>query len=1781
MATQENMFSKFLELVKSLLPRLSEPAYVSKDFWMPDSSCRVCYDCDTRFTIFVRKHHCRLCGRVFCGSCSANSIPIPSAEPNSRRLDGDRVRVCNFCFKQWEQEVAAADNAIESSNADMDNSYWTTSMISTRSSGTPESSTMTIGSMFYSNGPSQQTLYWSSPSSVRSMIVEPEDGEHDILMFDSHANSFVDKGDTCRNHFSYCNISNYDDDGNVECQSNSGAQHFQHSEEYYSRVEYDRINHDFNINEVLHDEEDAASQMVFSPVLDGIKLQDSLSNEVIAEAEPDHSDVCGLSSIHGIDSVDEPVDFENNGLLWLPPELEDEQGEREAGLFDDNDDYYYDNTGELGYLHHLRSFHSREFHTTDCLSDEHRKAIKNVVEGHFRALIAQLLLIENLPIGEEGDKESWLEIITSLSWEAAKVLRPGTSEGGTMDPGGYVKVKCIGCGHRSQSMVVKGVVCKKNVAHRHMMSKIEKPKLLILGGALEYQRVRNSFSCLDTLRQQEMDHLKMAVARIKAREAQVLLVEKSVSRIAQDYLLARNISLVLNIKRPILERISCCTGAQIVPSIDNVSSSKLGSCDLFYVEKFLEGHGTAVQGGKNMLKTLMFFEGCPKPLGCTIILKGANCDELKKVKHVVQYGFFAAYYLALETLFLADEGAHVPKPPLQSPVTAALPNNSSCLNKYVSTVPAFANNSIEPAVSSSGCTVINTQDSSKATISKEKEIQISPPLPSRSASFQMEDCTSSFITQPVASGKLHSFLSNTSSDSLPAQFATEKNNLCFGKSHFTEKSTNVVEDHANFEPVFLEDNLKRSEKGCNQVVLSDVLDSNRLNIDLQETAMVKYEFSSSPSDNQTILVSLSSRCVWKGTFCLRSHLVRITYYGSFDMPLGRFLRDHLFDKSYHCPSCEMPPEAHIQCYTHQRGSLTISVKKLPQFNLPGKRDGKIWTWHRCLRCLRLNGLPPAATRIVMSDAAWGLSFGKFLELSFSNHAAASRVASCGHSLHRDCLLFYGFGKMVACFRYASIIVHSVNLPPHKLDFNYEYQEWMQKEANEVDRGKELLLSEVLKSLPLIADKWKSLKFANATAINPEPSHHFHELEEMLQQFKEIFEESLNKVLKKDVKNGESFIDILEINNLKRQLVFQSYLWDQLLLFASESDNPRDCLNGFLVSDTQKIFPDEKLTDLNIACKMESSLNSNNTVYSDSRIDIINKDGNYVDSLVEKQSKPLDESNLTLQKTETDVDTSECEQNKASLSTSVSEDDQLDPLDMVRGAICDVKFPLLANLSDTSKKNWTCEYDPVLTGILDSSDTVDAAEPVLALEDTEEKIVANVPQSLASVVLDKLGNSAEESSSWIGLPFFNLYHSFNKNFGNIPKFNALNEYNPVYISSFLKLEHQGGGRLLLPVGENEIVIPVYDDEPTSIISYALVSTDYHIQMSDDWERTREVDSSFQSALGDSVNLNSFYSVNDVAFETFQNFDSTEEGIMSLSGSKSSLDPLMSINRMHAKVSFESEGPLGRVRYTVTCYYAMHFDALRRNCCPSELDYIRSLSRCKKWRAQGGKSNVFFAKSLDDRFIIKQITKTEIESFIDFAPGYFKYLSESIATRSPTCLAKILGIYQVSTKHLKSGKETKIDVLVMENLLFGRNVTRLYDLKGSSRARYNPDLSGSNKVLLDQNLVEAMPKAPIFVGDKAKRLLERAVWNDTYFLASIDVMDYSLLVGVDEKKQELVIGIIDFVRQYTWDKHLETWVKASGILGGPKSGPKQYKKRFRKAMSAYFIVVPDGEQHVCLN
>ncbi|GKC94895.1 1-phosphatidylinositol-3-phosphate 5-kinase FAB1B-like protein, partial [Tanacetum coccineum] len=358
--------------------------------------------------------------------------------------------------------------------------------------------------------------------------------------------------------------------------------------------------------------------------------------------------------------------------------------------------------------------------------------------------------------------------------------------------------------------IVVRVVYKKNVAHRRMTSRIEKPRFLLLGGALEYQRVSNHLSSFDTLLQQEMDHLKMDVANVDAHQPDVLLVEKSVSRYAQEYLLAKDISLVLNIKRPLLELIA----------------------------RFQEEHGTAGQTGKKV-----------------ILLRGANGDELKKVKHVVQYGVFAAYHLALESSFLADEGASLPELPLNVVAQAvALPDKPSNIERSISTILGFT------------------------APTNEKPPQASPETHNVSMLEMFSIISQKSKLGPNAS-KPTAFLSSVASAKFDAhkQIRTLVSNGFEPSKESSDNSKNTISaDRATAEGLSLKLDARTGKDDA--------------------TTTPKEEFPPSPSDHQSILFSLSSRCMWKGTACERSHLFCIKYYGNFDKPLGRFLQDDLFDQ---------------------------------------------------------------------------------------------------------------------------------------------------------------------------------------------------------------------------------------------------------------------------------------------------------------------------------------------------------------------------------------------------------------------------------------------------------------------------------------------------------------------------------------------------------------------------------------------------------------------------------------------------------------------------------------------------------------------------------------------------------------------------------------------------------------------------------------------------------------------------------------------------------------------
>lgn len=89
--------------------------------------------------------------------------------------------------------------------------------------------------------------------------------------------------------------------------------------------------------------------------------------------------------------------------------------------------------------------------------------------------------------------------------------------------------------------------------------------------------------------------MRHVVARIAALEPDIVLVQRNVSRLAQEYLREKGITLVLNVKPSVLERVARVTKADIVKSIDaQIGRPQLGTCKLFHVKSFITDTGDAI-----------------------------------------------------------------------------------------------------------------------------------------------------------------------------------------------------------------------------------------------------------------------------------------------------------------------------------------------------------------------------------------------------------------------------------------------------------------------------------------------------------------------------------------------------------------------------------------------------------------------------------------------------------------------------------------------------------------------------------------------------------------------------------------------------------------------------------------------------------------------------------------------------------------------------------------------------------------------------------------------------------------------------------------------------------------------------------------------------------------------------------------------------------------------------------------------------------------------------------
>lgn len=114
---------------------------------------------------------------------------------------------------------------------------------------------------------------------------------------------------------------------------------------------------------------------------------------------------------------------------------------------------------------------------------------------------------------------------------------------------------------------------------------------------------------------------------------------------------------------------------------------------------------------------------------------------------------------------------------------------------------------------------------------------------------------------------------------------------------------------------------------------------------------------------------------------------------------------------------------------------------------------------------------------------------------------------------------------------------------------------------------------------------------------------------------------------------------------------------------------------------------------------------------------------------------------------------------------------------------------------------------------------------------------------------------------------------------------------------------------------------------------------------------------------------------------------------------------SANSLSPKVLLEKVDSKGKL--SLDSWKSSEAEEIRR-------EFARSLSKSVPWDAKGGKSGSRFSKTMDKRFILKEMSKTDVGIFENFAPNYFEYVNESLKAEQLTLLAKIYGVFRVTVK-----------------------------------------------------------------------------------------------------------------------------------------------------------------------
>jgi archaeal chaperonin len=266
-----------------------------------------------------------------------------------------------------------------------------------------------------------------------------------------------------------------------------------------------------------------------------------------------------------------------------------------------------------------------------------------IAEGYRMAAAKALVMLDGFAITvKPSDTENLIKIAgTAITGKNAEVSKDRlceilvkaitfvTDTDGKVDIAHINVEKKVG-GSADDTNLIEGMVVDKERAHPSMPKSVKNAKILLLNAALEFKKTEvNAKINISTPGQaqaflDEEEHMvHTMVNKVVKSGATVLFCQKGIDDVAQHYLAKAGILAVRRLKKSDIENLARATGANIVNSIDAITSKDLGTAGLVEERK--------VSGDE-----MIYVSKCKDPKAVSIIVRGGTehvVDELERAIH--------------------------------------------------------------------------------------------------------------------------------------------------------------------------------------------------------------------------------------------------------------------------------------------------------------------------------------------------------------------------------------------------------------------------------------------------------------------------------------------------------------------------------------------------------------------------------------------------------------------------------------------------------------------------------------------------------------------------------------------------------------------------------------------------------------------------------------------------------------------------------------------------------------------------------------------------------------------------------------------------------------------------------------------------------------------------------------------------------------------------------------------------------------------------------------------